>query len=231
LKNVTEHQVLPLATAVRGIRVVGQLALGNRTHAKMPRLPPEIMSLDDQRRLGSFAAKALERESGRLEETDTAPPEMSFPEYCDVARIHHLPCVHRMREHENQIPRIMIREGPNRWQQQELKRDVQVSHATGELSDSRTVQDPMGHWTFSRPTAQFESLFSSAARSPECRAILSDIEAPRPSDQSGIQALQDPRRILLPGRPEAYPSHRSPLSRQMGSRNRQQRDASGGQPK
>jgi hypothetical protein len=152
-------------------------------------------------------------------------------------------CVHRMREHENQIPRIMIGEVPNRWQLQELKRGVQVSHATGELSDSRTVQDPMGQWTFSQLTTQFESLFSSAARSPECSAILSDalerwnnlhqadIEAPRPSDQSGIQPLQDSRRILLPGRPEAHPSHRSPLSRQTGSRNPEQRDASGGQPK
>jgi hypothetical protein len=70
------------------------------------------------------------------------PNEMPFPECCEVARIHHLPCVHRMRERDNQIPRIMIREVPNRWPLPELKRDMQVSHATGELSDSLTVQDP-----------------------------------------------------------------------------------------
>jgi hypothetical protein len=126
LKNVTQHQVLPLATAVRGIRVLGQMALGNRTRAKIPRLPPEIMSFDDQETLGSFAAKTLERESATLEEMDMMAPEMPFPECCDVARIHPLPCVHRMREHDNQIPRIMIREVSSRWQLQELKRDVQV---------------------------------------------------------------------------------------------------------
>jgi hypothetical protein len=85
LKNVTQHQVLPLATAVRGIRVLEQMALGNRTRAKIPRLPPEVMSLDDQERLGSFAAKTLERESAKLEETDMIAPEMPFPECCDVA--------------------------------------------------------------------------------------------------------------------------------------------------
>jgi hypothetical protein len=145
-----------------------------------------------------------------------------------------------MREHDNQISRIMIREVPNRWQWQELKRGVQVSPATGELSDSHAVQDPMGQWTFSQLTAQFESLFSSDAPISECRAILSDplerwnnlhradIGAPGSSDRSAIKPLQDPRRIMLPGRPEAHPSHRSPLSRQMGSRNREYRDASGG---
>jgi hypothetical protein len=112
-----------------------------------------------------------------------APPKMSFPECCEAARIQHLTCVHRMREHENQIPRIIIRKVPNRWQLRDLKRGVQVSHVTGELSDSRTAQDPMGQWRFSQLTVQIKD-----GENPEASRSSSSIEC------HGIRTSTSPQR-------------------------------------
>jgi hypothetical protein len=84
-KNVDQHEVLPLARAVKGIRLLAQMALVKRARAKIPRLPLEIMSLDDQRRLGSFAAMTFETESTKPLETIMEPPEMPFPECREVA--------------------------------------------------------------------------------------------------------------------------------------------------
>jgi hypothetical protein len=55
------------------------------------------------------------------------PAHMQFPECGEVARIHQLPCVHRTPEGGDPIPRIRIWDVPNRWQLQQLRRDVQVS--------------------------------------------------------------------------------------------------------
>jgi hypothetical protein len=55
-KNTTHHEIVPLATAVKGIRVLGHTALERRSPVSIPHLPPEIMSISDQKKFGFFAA-------------------------------------------------------------------------------------------------------------------------------------------------------------------------------
>jgi hypothetical protein len=47
-KNITGHEVLPLALAAKGIHLLGQIALGRRSCAQIPSLLPDIMSYADQ---------------------------------------------------------------------------------------------------------------------------------------------------------------------------------------
>jgi hypothetical protein len=79
-KNAIQHEVLLFATAIRGIRDLGQMALVNRAHAKIHGFPPDIISLRDQRRFGLFAAMIPEIEWANMQ-----PAEMPFRECCEVA--------------------------------------------------------------------------------------------------------------------------------------------------
>jgi hypothetical protein len=81
-KGITHHEVLPLATAVQGIRILGHMALVRRSRFQVPKLPIEIMSTNDQKKLGSFGAMTLLAESVKfIGETVGSSPN-PFPDCC-----------------------------------------------------------------------------------------------------------------------------------------------------
>jgi hypothetical protein len=96
-KGITHHEVLPLATAFQGIRILGPMALVRRSRFQVPKLPIEIMSRHDEKKLGRFAAMTLLAESFQLIGETVESSSNPFPDCCPVARVHHLPCVHRAR--------------------------------------------------------------------------------------------------------------------------------------
>jgi hypothetical protein len=203
-KDITHHEVLPLATTVPGIRILGHMVLVRRSRFQVPKLPIEIMSSHDQKKLGSFAAMTLLAESVQLIGETTGSSPNPFPDCCPVARVHYSHCVHRMREFGDRTSRITICDVPIRWHCQDLRRDFLVSPETAWLSAAPPGPHPVQQPTVSQLSAPLQRCCSMAKRNPECLAILSRAverclsrirtvgEAQQHSDSAGIGPLRDP---------------------------------------
>jgi hypothetical protein len=150
------------------------MALVGRSRFRVSRLPLEILSERDQNKLGILAATILLVESRELSEERVEQPTNPFPDCCEVARMHHLPCVHRMRELEDQCPRITIHDVPIGWRRVELERPTHISHASNSMPDSHGRQPDVGRLTFSQFIGELEHYRSIVERSPQCLRIMSD---------------------------------------------------------
>jgi hypothetical protein len=99
--NLTRYEMLPLVTAVKGIRILGQMVLIPRFRTQISALPLEIVSLSDQSKLGSFAAMTLDIESTKFDAMKVEPPLNPFPDCYTVARVHHLTWIHHILEFDD----------------------------------------------------------------------------------------------------------------------------------
>jgi hypothetical protein len=202
------------------------------------------MSIPDQKKMGSFAAITLLKECEKLENGHIDSGPEPYPKCCRIARVYHLPCVHRLLSRNHRIPRLTICDVHVRWQLQDLRKDGEASHLTVDLDTTPEYRKPSPtQWNVSELVARFEPCFSIAKRSAECQKILNDAlerlnnifvaeQSPIESASSGDPArLLDPKCAKISGRPDAHPSHKSILSRQMGSSNHKRGSSLTGQPK
>jgi hypothetical protein len=75
---MTHHEIIPRAAMVKRIRPLAHMAVKRQDRARIPELPPEIMSIADQQKIGSFAAVTILREFEKLEHGDIEPVPASF---------------------------------------------------------------------------------------------------------------------------------------------------------
>jgi hypothetical protein len=227
-KTLTGHEVLPLLTIAKGIRLLAHAAIVRRVRDIEILLPVEVMSEDDQRETGSFARAILIAEievANQTLVTQSLTGDLLCS--CDARGKYGLPCSHYINMRLDRRPMLSLEDIPPRGRRQHISQEGVASHTVTRMpSDGRLPDD---EYSFANLSARFEPYLSAATRDPRLQQGIDDClrrcEARRtqmsqPSTGGGgtsaVPVLDDPLILPIAGGHNVHRSRRSPLAHPIG---------------
>jgi hypothetical protein len=227
------HARVPLPKAAFAFIDLGRDAMIHRGPLKrdIPVIPEWIMSLDDQKQLGHWAAETIQTEVQKYEvcvaQTNPTVSLCNFKD-CPAAKRWGLPCMHliKARLEGAQYPVLSLADVPLRWHRDDWVQEAPAQHlcdrtpapvpSRGRAVDARLF--------FAQFFAEAEPVVRAAVRDPHlmdmCGKFLEDVRAayrPAPVRRAdGIppdEMIWDPSRLPVPGRQDCTPRNKSSLNR------------------
>jgi hypothetical protein len=231
LRYQLHHKIESLVNIVRAAVRLGRLAVSSHydeselTFA----LSFDILSQEEQRRVGTFAIKMIMAELTKLQ---NAPPEgigdCKFAT-CEAAHRWHLPCAHLLRDRKaanvdgHPRPLLSLKDIPDRWQSDPIWGRAGL---TGARVSRTTITQPPDEWSrddgrfYPNFLAKIEPFISDGHRLPGVRELcigfvdqLHDLcRPPEPAPSGDDGSCQDPITIEVAGAQFRHPARASPLN-------------------
>jgi hypothetical protein len=169
--TLTDHEVLPLLTIAKGIRLLAHAAIVGGLWDIGILLPIEEMSKDDRREIGSFARDILIAEIEVANQT-VVTSSLTGDLLCSCgARVKdRLPCSHYLNTRPDRRPMLSVEDIPPRWRRQHISQDSVASHTVTRMPSDRRLRNDQ--YCFANLSARFAPYLSDGTRTQDYKNVL-----------------------------------------------------------